>query len=125
MPWDHVADQVPALAALCFLVVSLVGAAGLFLWRVIRRLSQALEKRDEVLQGITEKYMEAMTVYMSEVRELSVTCHASHREVADVTTGAIDRNTSGLDALQSSQHEMALIMREVSTLLRQVNGIRG
>lgn len=100
MPWERLIEQTPAFGALCLLVY----LAGRY------------------LQGITNSYMDAMRGFMIQVRELSVTCHASHKEVADITASAVRDCTTAITDLRESQHETSLIMAEVKTLLKSVNG---
>jgi methyl-accepting chemotaxis protein len=118
--WDALIQQAPAFAALCFLII----LAG-----------KHLSTRDRQLQKITENYMTAMRDYMVQVRELSQTCHSSHREVSETVANRIaelannassvmQRNTESLDKLRESQQQTSIVMAELSVLIRARNGSR-
>ena len=103
MPLDKLIEQMPAFGALCFLVF----LAGRYLLK------------------ITNNYMAAMQAYMSEIRELSATCHSSHREVSETTASAVRDCTAAITGLHQAQHETSLVMAEVRTLLKSANGRGG
>jgi hypothetical protein len=67
-------------------------------------------------------FMKAMGKYVTQVGELSNTCHISHREVAEIAARAIEANTSILKEVRDAQQKTTLVMREVTTLLRSANG---
>ena len=100
MLWEELLKQMPAFTAL----VALVYLAG----RHIRH--------------ITTAYMRAMESYMVQVRELSVTCHTSHENVANKMAEAVKEVRLTIEGARETQQHMAESLREVSTLLKR-NGM--
>ena len=111
MPWESIAERIPAFAALCVLVIY----AG------------------KHIREITRAYMTAIEAYMVQVRELSATCHESHREVSESTaesitavseraTRVMDRNTESLNKLIGQQHSTELVLAGLAKVLDRANG---
>jgi hypothetical protein len=93
---DHILykllEQVPAFGALCIVVV--LGARH--------------------LQKDRSDFMEFMKETMVQIRELSVTCHTSHKEVADSMTGPLGDNTKALQKMEITMGQMTLLLERVN-----------
>ena len=74
------------------------------------------------LMQITDTYMTAMAQNTVEVRSLSETCHASHREVSTDTRTSLDANTLELGRLREQSHDTELAIRGVTAVLTRMNG---
>lgn len=111
MPWDKVAEHVPAFAALCVIVLS----SGGLIWRMVK---QSSDTQARMVKG----FMETQDSYMKQMGEISGTCHQSHKDVADETAGAVRENTKVLGKLYDSQHEIKLVLAETTAVLKTANG---
>lgn len=100
MPWEKLIEEAPAIGAISFLVTM---GAWCF-WRMV------------------QKFMETQAANLVQLQRLSETCHASHKENAEIAASAIRENTEELKESRESQHKTQMVVKELTLLLKTVNG---